>query len=619
MLDTSPENLGMEVAAAVRYMGRFLSGTDEIRRIYTSPAYDSNASRGKAKYATYPVNHPYEWLSLKLPQLCFGNPRWTVRSRRSTPYHKNQAEAIRAGLNRWSVDVGFGNVVESIVPDMGIGLGIGMVTRDVAHDVHMPPGAKEHWRQVWGLSPQEPVTPRRPGFQRVPPSMFFIDPAASCWENARYMGHAEVWLKSDLVHWAEAFAGHGWRLEDIRRLDTTSDQRILGRDNSGIPDRGEVVVHNVLVFGEQLEDETRDDEAYNGTIHTLVLGANSSEPAVEIKDPTPFYGPPCGPYVRFGVMPVMDRVVPLGPLTAVSEQVESLNDVRRAIERAGRGYKRFVVADSDVAKKVTEAPNDWVVTIEGFDKSKMAEVSHGGIDQQMLAFLEVLTDNLDRSSGMSDATRGLVSGRGTATEVAEAAQSDDTRSAWTIEKGRQAQGQVGMRAAWYFVHDNRMVFSVGEAGPEGEDYWFVGGPDPNAPEDVRWSDLEIEAEPESTTYVANGQRKRNAMAFIDAAGALAALELQAPQLDTAPLWRHLGDTFGVPFAEDLSDPDVRAKVIGAGAQNPQPKGGFSQGTKAGLGFRFPQPGRGASAPPKPTGPAMGAQLGAQVQQMQGGA
>jgi hypothetical protein len=133
----------------------------------------------------------------------------------------------------------------------------------------------------------------------------------------------------------------------------------------------------------------------------------------------PWWGSPRGPYTDIGAYYVPDEVEALSPVTATWDKEQFAGVMMRTLKRAMASRKKFGIVDTVDAKAnalLAAVMEGQVVAIDGVKGIFEQEV--GAPTAAMIQALGMAMDDLQHASGISEAHRGMVSGRGTASEVA---------------------------------------------------------------------------------------------------------------------------------------------------------------------------------------------------------
>ena len=496
-----------------------------------------------------PENHYYEYISLMVPRLIFDNPRVRVSTRRPGS-QKFVAEAVRHALNRWAKDTSLRKVLRDTATDMLFNFSVVMTSEEVNKSLKPQMDTTGNSKPMW------------PTCTRIPQNKFFIDPASTGVHDARFVGHKWIRDHEDLMDLARDDKDAGWNLEAIENLKPTTDEKELGRPEKDLPDRDEVVCYEVWIPEIELEDSLGPEEGFHGTIYTLgvVSGGDDDEEdrRAMIREPRPYYGPRWGPYTMFGVYKVPNAIYPLSPLMAIEGQVQDLNDHVLATSRSADQYKKLILVDNTdpkFAQRVKDAHDNYVIPVSGLEKQRVVQAEVGGMTAQQLSYIQTARERLDRNSGIHDAQRGNVEGRGTATEIQVATEASTVRMAYIRQQFTDAVEQLLRTVAWFFYYDDRVIIPLGEEGQRAlglEDPWLVGG-DHDPESGATFDDLELEIEPYSMARTTEGQHQQRVMQMYQLILQTAPLMPQMPFVNWKELLYHLGDAMNYPEIGELID------------------------------------------------------------------
>ena len=545
MLGTKPRELYEEIKAAERLRDKYTSSMGEQVEKYTGPYYKEGGEN--SDYAA--ENHYYEFISLVVPRLVFDNPRVRVETRRPGT-QTVVAQAMKHGLNRWIRDANMRKVLTSLAVDMCFNFGVALITEE--KNKGLRPAADT----------QTPATPMWPVCARIPQHRFFVDPVAETLDDARFIGHKWVRDKEDLLEMAKAKEDEGWNADAIENMSVTTDNRELGRDNEELPDRQEVVCYEVYVPEIELDDSLGEKHGFNGTIYTIAVAVDDEdEKAAFVRDPRPYYGPRWGPYVMFGIYNVPNQIYPLSPLVAIEGQVEELNRHSEAASNSAEMYKKLILVDNTDPKfvqRVKDSQDNYVIPVSGLERQRVVQAEVGGMTQQQLSYLQVARDRLDRNSGITDAQRGNIEGRGTATEVTVAAEASTIRMAFMKREFSDAVQRVLSTVAWFLYHDDRVVMPLGQEAQQElgvEEPWLVGG-DHDPEGNSSFADLELEIDAYSMERTTEGTHQRRTMEMYNVVLQSAPMIPQMPYLNWKEIYSRLGDALNQPDLSTLVDVDL---------------------------------------------------------------
>lgn len=569
MLDTSPDNLLIEIQAAEKLRDEHLESLDDQIARYHGPAY-----RGKVSWeamAYDPKNRAYQYVSQVLPMLVYDNPRFIITSKRG-PAQRSVADALRRGMNRWAVDTNVQEVAEQLCVDSLFAYGVAMVVQAPSP-----------------LTDQGEEQPRmRPQMLRLSPSEYGLDPLAKDVRDARFQFH--VWFadKDDLLKRAREKPEEGWNADVIEKLTPDTGLEKLGREKGGNT-REEIVAYSVWVPEEELPFEDAEkkkygkkswkDAGFNGTIRTIAVGQAHTGDALgeEIREPRAYYGPSSGPYQIIGLYYVPDSSLPLGPLTGVEAQNQELNQHARVQLRSAARRKSIGIVgggDNLLASQVKEAQDGDVVvsSTADFQKNWIAAELGGVTAEQRLTLLD-LEANLDNALGTSDALRGYVSGVGTATENAIANQATSSRIGWNQKKYQRGFGGATKKVAYYLYHDDRVAFPVDAEDSDEipmEDPWFQGGTFGEG-SGYTFEDLDLDIDAESMSRPDEAHEQQKATQVVALLTQLAPMMGMYPNAGWDRLLRYIGDAFTIPDLAELIDAPALAQDAQAAMQQQQPQ------------------------------------------------
>ena len=552
-MNTDAFNMAREVEAAEDFRDRHLTSMKSMVKRFAGVDYDAYYQNEVPPDVD---NHAYEYISLVLPKIIYDNPAVRVDSRRPALQGETVTK-IQLALNRWIGDTNYRETLHRVAMDMLFGWGV-MLT--VSEPV---PGQRTAEGPVRNL----------PRCYRVAPDQFFIDPKAKHWTEARYMGHSYTMLRSELEALAENDDSYDAQaIADMASGEGVDKQRDADsyRDVSNY--RDEVAIYEIWV-------PDTVDPSNNGMLYTLaVSGPTSSEddePYVGyIRKPQEYYGPRSGPYTLFGVYHVPDDPYPLGPLTATNQLTLEINSSLRQMVRNGQAYKRLYLVDAKnkkLATDVKEQQDMYVIPVEGLDQQRIMPMEVGGLTPQHVQYSELLTQKLDRQSGINDAQRGNLSGSATATEVAVAESGATVRLSHIQRQFAEGVTDALHTVMWYMFEDDRISLPLGrEAMMQlGEvDPVFKGG-------DVEgdYDDLMLQIDPFSMERTSEVVLQRRAIEVVGLIGNIAPLFAQASWVDWPRVIEMLGQTMNMPSLGSIIDVEKASQAMQQGMIGPAGSGG----------------------------------------------
>ncbi len=512
-----------------------------------------------------PENFILEYIALLLPRIVHDNP--TVRVKSARPVSQSEAAGVlQIGINRWCKMVGVRNTLERIATDMLLAYGVALTVNEPRKGY------------VTSLT-EDPYLPR---VYRISPDRFFIDPAATHLDEARYMGHCWITDRDDLL--ASAESDKTWDIDVIERVAANtgvSDVRDDVDIDRNIPDRKELVVYEVWVpelhdEAAELIDSVTDRAMFNGTIYTVVKGQAESGKKANMgmaRAPRPYYGPRTGPYTVFGAYTVPDDPYPLSPIMALMPQIDDVNMHLRNMRYSASAYKRLLAVDArnaKMAQDIRDREDLYVVLADNLDPDALRTIEVGGITAQQVQYAAMAQDRLDRVSGIHDAMRGNVSGTATATEVQVAESSSGLRISHLKRQFQESVNRCLRSVGWFMFYDDKVVFPVGEDGIA-----IMGEPEPifSAMAMVGvFDDLDIDVEAYSMERVSEGLLQRRSVELLQVIGNISQAVVAAPHVDWKQVLSVVGNAMNMPNLGDMIDlravqqMRAQAQQAAAGAQ-----------------------------------------------------
>jgi hypothetical protein len=539
MLDTSFDNLRRELESAEKFRDAHISSLRSMVEKYHGPAYRDDRSDLSNDD---PENFGHEFISLVLPRIIHDNPKFRVACADAMT-DMLVGKRLQIALNRWCRITKLRKTLERVATDMLLSWGVALTVSE--------PRAEA--RQVDG---KEPYLPR---VYRISPERFFIDPAATNIEDARFMGHCYAVDKSDLL--ARAAEDKTWDAEYIEGIGDNTDIDET-RDDAGrhVEDRKELAIYEIWVPEIDQEIAETVDQLFgqgrvNGTIYTVVKsGGSNGKFGGFVRKPIPFFGPRQGPYSVFGVYTVPDDPYPLSPLMAIQSQVEDLNAHLSSMRASAAAYKRLVMVDSrnhKLAQDIKDRPHDYIVLSESLDKDRVVNLEIGGITPQQVNYSQLASDRLDRVSGIHDAMRGNIGGSATATEVAVAESSATMRMAHLKRQFQEAVDELGRSVCWYLWHDDRVFFPLGKDAVEQlleAEPIFEGGV-----KTTGWEDLEVSVDAYSMERVSEALVQKRALELLQITSTVAQSAMMLPNVKWKEILSIVGDALNVPNLGEMID------------------------------------------------------------------
>lgn len=461
MLKVTAANLYDEVQAAQRYCEKHREWFGRQVQRYASPFY--GRFTGKEEY--FPENYYYAYVAHTVARLTGIEPK----IRLSTARDQARVQALEDAGNRWILDTNYQREREKLATDFCFAWSIAVVRQ----------GVRTGFEQA-----EDPVM--TPQAVRISPRRFGWDPLALSIEEARFMYHVMIRDKDDLLEEAKE-DGSGWIVENINSVPTDIDAKGVRNKFETIepPSRNEVIYYEMWVPEYTLPEDDefwdgmskQEKTRYHGTIFTVAWSSEDGKgQAAFLRNPRPFFGPRWGPYVVGGQYTVPDESAPLSALTANEGQIQELNNQARANNNSAQRRKTLALVDGlkpSLINKLASSPDGDIVAAPGIEKNKVVEIEIGGASQEAQMRELELRGRVDRNLAMGDAVRGQVSGAGTATENAIAAQASSALTGFVDMKFTEFEKRIFRSVLWYFDQDERSVL------PLGREYGvYVGGQSP---------------------------------------------------------------------------------------------------------------------------------------------
>lgn len=444
MFDTDVLNLMEEIQAAEKLRDSHLSVLDSLVERYHGKFYRGDVLDTEPS----PENHAFEWISLITPQVIHDNPRVEVTSRGSG-LDPAPVARLKHAINQWAYNNDLWKKLQEVWYDMAFSYGVLRVTLAT-----LPGYYTQSQLDELRYRPMMPVV------SRVDPKRFVCDARAETIDHCRFQGHMWKRDKEDLL------GAPGFNRSAVEELIADAGIERYDKNKKYGPDRKEIVGYELWI-PEITLPEVQGDDQFNGTLYTLAYaqaGEKRSEPKW-IRDPRPYYGPPTGPYQMFGVYRVPGFLYPLSPLMATAEQEQELNAHAVAAARSAASFKKFIAydpANKEAGIAVQQAQHGSVVAIPGLGED-IEELTQGGNDQSQLEYLIFLRERRDRVTGLNEAARGEISGRGTATETADAASARRSRLDFVERQFTDSTEGTLDKVGWFMFNSEHVRFPLGQA------------------------------------------------------------------------------------------------------------------------------------------------------------
>jgi len=434
------------IRASEKLRDSALTKFEEQVRAFHTPNYDGQSGQ------SLPENHLFEYVSLRIGQIAFSNPRVKITTSGDAG-RRRDAKAFHHAINRWCRDTNFKRLAEKLAMDYFFSWGVTITKIDPA------PGEEEVEDPIYW-----------PSVSRIDQAAFGFDPGAKSYEEARFAFHKVTEDRRELLRMAEEDAKRseesrrGWKLDAIKKMADNNAGIDIKSENRTSDDSNLVAYYEVWVPGVRIDEDNTPEKGYHGAIFTIAYDGPTDSSA-EICAARDYWGPRWGPYTIYGAYTVPGKPWPLAPLMVSARQIDDDNKHADVISRSADNYKRMIlVNDSDkrLAKRIKDGKHDFVYSYAGFERGKVEQFEIGGITEEMLMVKGITKDRADRMLGMSDADKGMVTGDATATENAIASNAAQVRGAWQAKKFWDACERNLYSVLWYLANSDEVVMELGK-------------------------------------------------------------------------------------------------------------------------------------------------------------
>jgi hypothetical protein len=550
-LDVSAENLYREIEAAETLRNKHIHCADQLVRAYVGYNYRKDWTSGDPQ----PENHGFELISLMLGRLVADNPAFSI----TTHHNKYQALAFAAtdALNEWTKQEHLQDVLEAIVLDSFFCFGVGITS------LEDDPRAVRH--PLAGVR-------QKPTFRHLPYWRYFTDPTSCHGIPPRYQGHVWYRDKDDLLKDSRF---NKKAIEDLiadvdlNKINPNADSRLT-------PDRNQIVGYEIWVPDAPTPGDDPDEHGMIFTLGVVPVKEGKDHKQAFIRDPRPYYGPREGPYHIFGGWPVPGGAYPLAPLAATKEQADELNAHVVAAARSATQMKDLILVsanNSGLADTIKAGKHGHVYKVKGFTPGMFEKVSIGGPSNEMLRYIEIARDRLDRTSGISEAQRGNPDPRVTATAEANAAQSSSIRVETQVNFVKRAVVKVAKAIAWYQFHCEDCVSLLSSEASEQlgtEQAAYVGGPHPST-EGMDFEGFAFDIQPYSMERVDPIVQQGRVQQMVSIVVGMAQQMPSMPWVDWDEIINQVARAHNAPWVNKIIKDDILQQVMQQMQQPPQPE------------------------------------------------
>jgi hypothetical protein len=218
----------------------------------------------------------------------------------------------------------------------------------------------------------------------------------------------------------------------------------------------------------------------------------------------------------------------------------------------------------------------YVVPMDDFDASGASQQEFGGITPQHIAQRNLMLDDLDRVSGMSDARRGSVTGA-SATESDIASRATTSREMYQQQRYFSGVEAALAGVAWYLINDPEARLPLRDGG------LYVSGAGGAPVQNV----IDISINVRSMEPQIGPVKQRNAMLALQLAGSIGQGMVAMPWVNWLRLAARIGDAYNDPEFAEQFDAEAAMALGGGTGQLGQIAGWGGVGGGAGRPIRNP--------------------------------
>jgi hypothetical protein len=596
MLDTTPQGLWTAKNDAVTLRNLYLSLVKERMVKLCGNKYRSDWG-GTKQLEQYLASY----MGFMLPQMVADNPVVQVKPR-TDPRDTAGAEGTQALVNMW---IDCKKYKRRVLKPCAIQMLIGWAVTYRGIDLTDPDGQ--------GL----------PVFcKTLDIGDYFCDPNAFGYANRRFEGHCFDKSKEQLLA-DPKYAGKESVIADLVPNTQARKRDSMPGGSTGISmTKGDLVTLWQFYLME------------SGEIVTLTeSGGGAAELCRE-----QYVGPREGPYGMWGVFEIAGQIYPLSPVATWEEQSDDLNLQAASVSKSAKTHKKFVIgrkSNAADAKTVQSVKHGEMILLD--DPGSVTDAESGGVSETQLKALEMYKERLDRSSALSDAQRGMATGRATLGENQLAQNNTDARTSYVAGCLKECAEDDLAAVGWFFHNSSDIIArtsiedaNTGVSRPveiyggafeaaEVEALIAQGVVDPAAIYSVgkEWSDYHLKIELESMQRVADPIRQKRAqdeMAMVVGIVPIIAAAGGPAAALTAINWRRLlrryGNAFNEPQYDRIVFTEAFSAMVAAMGGNPSAMpGGVPEPGMGPMGAGAP--GMAPVAPPmgQPPAPGMAPPMG----------
>lgn len=403
--------------------------------------------------------HEFKFISKVFPRLAYDNPVYRGGTTSTDPLAEVIVPALTGAVNQICIDTNIRNESLLALLDFQFMPATFRVTMEEHRGRGRVEGAGEGGKG-YGI-------PMRPVARRESPLRVRWDPLALNIADCSWTGWESIHDRKALIEWAKANPdeGYDWRALEELGADNGVEQ-VRGTRNT--PSRDEIAIVNMWMrdadISEMLKGIPEDERHYfHGAICRVAIGGGKQDgkngDARTICKPKPFFGPKCGPLIIGYAYPLWNKPGGFGPLRPTKGAADALNRAMEAEDDRAMRHRSFGLFDGTERQiaKFQNALDGSLHSLPGLDKNKYVAVEVGGPTETGQAMILMYQARLAEISAMAPSASGTVTGKGTATENIEAANTLDERTAFQAKQFHDLMGRVGRSLGWYCYHSQRVV------------------------------------------------------------------------------------------------------------------------------------------------------------------
>lgn len=563
MYKPTTQQLAQDVEVAIKHRDRHLYMIGSQIKRYCGRAYYEAFKDEPFQ----PENHEFSFISQLVPQLIERAPKVRVKASRVVG-HRVVAETMKAGLNAWIEQADLAEFLDTICYDFCFFQGIGLIRLE--DGIH------------WYGGGVMPIV------ERLSFNRFGCDSRATSYDTAEFLWHQYEMHQDQLLEhpgatkWLREYLSRNrGALEGVDPIDKPSP---FSRDKSDLSDasRNKVRLVNIWIRS-------------TNTVRTIVQSvSDAKEDALE---PFEWYGPAyCGPYVPVYAYKVPDSPYPLSPLVAVADQIREANIHAESIARTAMATKKIVLVNSaakQTANAIITAKHGHVVLVDSLDANNVQEIEFGAPSKSSTDYYALTRDRLERNSGMSEVSRGQVTGDATATENQIASNAIQSRIGHMRRRFIRGTAKIVDGVGWYLFHTPGVAIPVSIKDPTtrmDDDGLFLGGEDP-MDEGASWEDFRIEIDATSMQAQNDAAMRTYTMQWAQWIVQTAQMIPMMPYLRWDELIEVMGETLDQHDAQRFIDWDMLSQLVPMAYLPGAPQMPASMATGQGQMPQIPAPGQ----------------------------